>query len=256
MSGEQLSIAGYGGDPVPATLVLPPGAEDADDLPGVLLVHEVFGADAHMRALAERFAAEGFACILPDLWARDGLPGPAPTAEQPAPEWPRDTIRDAVASLPDRRALGDLDGALRALAARPEVDRSRLAVVGFCMGGNLAFQLACTSRERLAAVVDYYGRVVFGELSSQHPIQPLELALNLGCPLLAHFGAEDASITAEHRAQLEQQLTMFSREFEIVVHENAGHGFHNDTRPGYHEAAARAAWARTLEFLRTHTTDS
>ena len=192
---------------------------------------------------------------MPDLWSREGLPGPAPTAAEPAPEWPVDTIRAAVDALPDRRALADLDASLRALAARPEVDRSCVAVVGFCMGGNLAFQLACTSRERIAAVVDYYGRIVYRELSGNHPIQPLELALNLGCPLLAHFGAEDATIPAEHRAELEERLTMFSRDFELVVHAGAGHGFQNDTRPGYHEVAARDAWARTLEFLRTHTTD-
>jgi len=260
MRRQELECTGHGGEPVPAVLYLPDSALDAapDDrgdggLPAVLLVHEVFGVDAHMSHLAEQLTAEGFACLLPDLWSRTGLPGPAPTPEEPAPEWSGDTLRAAVNGLADRQALGDLEGALRALGAHPEVDRERLAAVGFCMGGNLAFQLACTSREPLAAVVDYYGRVVYSEQSSAKPIQPLELALNLGCPLLCHFGELDASIPPEHVQQLEERLTMFSREFEIVRHANAGHGFQNDTRSGYHAAAAGTAWAQTLAFLRVHT---
>ena len=253
MTSEELQYAGHGGDSLSALLALPE-ERPADGLPAVLLVHEVFGVDAHMRALAERLVSAGYACLLPDLWAREGLPGPAPTAAEPAPEWPLETLRAAVQSLPDRRALADLDGALRALHARPELARSRVAVLGFCMGGNLAFQLACTSREPLAAVVDYYGRIVYPEQTSAHPIQPLELALNLACPLLAHFGALDQAIPPEHVTELEERLRMFSREFEVVVHEGAGHGFQNETRPGYDGVAAERAWAQTLAFLRTHTT--
>lgn len=253
MATEELQYAGHGGDPVSATLVLPDACPE-EGLPAVLLVHEVFGADAHMLDLAGRLAAQGFVCLLPNLWSREGLPGPVPTAAETAPEWPLETIRAAVEGLSDRRALADLEGALRTLGARPEVDRGRVAVLGFCMGGNLAFQLACTSREPLAAVVDYYGRIVYREQTSAHPIQPLELALNLACPLLGHFGALDASIPPEHVAALEERLRMFSREFEVSVYERAGHGFQNETRSGYDAQAAGQAWEQTLAFLHTHTT--
>jgi len=262
MHSEQLRFAGHGGDAVGGTLVLPERAtegssegEGVGGLPAVLLVHEVFGVDDHMRDLAGGLAAQGFACLVPDLWAREGLPGPSPSVGDPTPAWPTATIRAAVAGLPDRRALGDLEAGLRTLAERPEVDPDRVAAMGCCMGGTLAFLLACTTRRPLAAVVDCYGRIVYRELTEAKPSQPLELALNLACPLLAQFGAADGSIPAEHVELLEQRLTMFSREFEIVVHPNAGHGFLNDTRPGYHAGAAEAAWARTLAFLRAHTAD-
>jgi carboxymethylenebutenolidase len=117
------------------------------------------------------------------------------------------------------------------------------------MGGNYAFQLGCTSR-RVAAVVDFYGRLVHPDLSREKPIQPLELALNLSCPVLFHFGAEDASIPAEHVLGLETVLAQFANSGEIETWAGAGHGFFNDRRPGYHGPSARAAWDRTLLFLR------
>ena len=242
---ERIELEGHGGDPIVAAVVRPDGE---GPLPGLLVVHEVFGLDGHVEDVARRFAAEGYLAIAPDLWSREGLPGPAPSAEDPAPAWSREQIRAAAASMPDRRALGDLERCLEWLEREPRVDAERLAVVGFCMGGNYAFQLGCTSR-RLAAVVDFYGRLVYGELSQLHPIQPLELSLNLSCPLLGLFGGRDESIPPEQVERLESTLTQFAKRCEIEVYPDAGHGFFNPTRSGYHEGSARDAWARVLEFL-------
>jgi len=213
-----------------------------------VLIHEVFGLDHHMRDVARRFAAEGYVVLAPDLFAHEGLPGPVGTDDDPAPAWELETIRAAALGLPDRRALADLDAAAARLAALPEVDGDRIAAVGFCMGGSLAFQLGCTSM-RLAAIVDFYGRPLYSELSENKPIQPVELTLNLDRPLLAFFGEKDASIPPAEVELLRAALEAGAKNFEIVTYPEADHAFFNDLRPRYHEASARDAWQRTLAFL-------
>ena len=249
---ETVRFAGHGGDEVAARFAAAAGphaaSSDEDGVPGLLLIHEVFGLEPHTDDLVRRFAEAGFAVLAPDLWFRQGRPGPEPSASNPAPVWEPEAIRAAVDSLPDRRALGDLEAGLTWLSQRDDVDPERLAAVGFCMGGNLAFQLACTSR-RLAAAVDFYGRIAFHQLSANHPIQPLELGLNLSCPVLFHFGSEDASIPEEQVALLEDTLGRWMKDIELERWPGAGHGFLTDRRGGYHEVSARAAWKRTVDFL-------
>jgi len=214
----------------------------------VVLIHEVFGLDRHMRDVARRFAAEGYAVLAPDLYSREGLPGPAGTDADPAPRWELDTIRSAAQGLPDRRALADLDAAALRIAEVPGVAADCIAAVGFCMGGNLAFQAGCTST-RFAAIVDFYGRPLYAELSAEKPIQPIELTLNLDRPLLAFFGAADASIPADQVELLRQALEAGAKNFEIVTYPEADHSFFNDLRHRYDETSARDAWQRTLTFL-------
>lgn len=249
-----MKFAGAGGDSIDALLVRPPDSGAAGDgsatesAHGILLIHEVFGLDAHMRDVAERFAAAGHVVLAPDLYSRAGVPGPESTEADPAPRWEVEAIRAAAMGLPDRRALADLDAAAAHLAALPGVADDCIAAVGFCMGGNLAFQLGCTST-RLAAIVDFYGRPLYAELSANKPIQPVELTLNLDRPLLAFFGGRDASIPATEVELLREALEAGAKNFELVIYPEADHSFFNDLRHRYDEASARDAWQRTLAFL-------
>ena len=243
----ELELAGHGGDAIRAELVRPEAAAEGGR-PAVVVVHEVFGLDAFARSVAQRLADEGYIAIAPDLYSREGLPGPASSAEDPAPEWPRELILAAVGALPDRRVVADLESAVGLLCDDPDVDADRVAVLGFCMGGNYAYLLGCHSK-RVSAVVDFYGRIVYDELSENKPIQPLEMALNLTAPLLGFFGSEDASIPSDHVAALEERLSAFAKPFEIRRVAGCGHGFFNHLRASFSERAAQDAWTRTLEFL-------
>ncbi len=216
---------------------------------GIVLVHEVYGPDPHLHEVATRFAGEGFHVLVPDLYSREGRPGPAPSEAEPAPTWSLEQIRSAVAGLPDRRAVADLDGALAFLGEQDGVDARSLAVVGFCMGGTLAFLSGCISR-RVACVVDFYGGPIYRELGPNKPSQPLELALNLDRPLLAFFGEADDHIPAEHVERLRRMLESSAKSFEIHTYPDVGHGFFNHQRPGYDADAASHAWSKTLSFLR------
>ena len=241
-----LTLAGHGGEPLEAHLWRPAGEARA----GVVLIHEVFGLDAHMRGVARRLARAGFLVLAPDLYSRGGLPGPAGGPDDPAPPWSSEQIRSAVAGLSDRVVLADLE-ACAAAVVEAGVDPERVAAWGFCMGGNYAFLLGCTST-RVHAVVDFYGRVVYPELSAAKPVQPLEMALNLGAPLLALFGEQDPAIPTADVQRMEAVLSQFAKDFAIVTYPEAGHGFFNDLRPGHHAPAAEDAWRRALAFLDQH----
>jgi carboxymethylenebutenolidase len=251
MRSETIRFRGHEGAEIAGYLSRPEASPGSS--PGIVLVQEVFGIDAHIREMTERFAGEGFVVLAPDLYSREGVPGPKPTPQIPEPIWSMDEVRAAVSSLPDRRVLGDLEGALGHLAADPSVDAKRLAAVGFCMGGNYAYLLGCASR-RVSAVVDFYGRFIYRELSPNKPIQPLELALNLSCPMLVIFGERDPSITAEDIERFRKVMNQFARDVTIVTFPSVGHGFMNDRRRSYDRDTAKGAWNLAVEFLREHLT--
>lgn len=251
---ERIRFRGHAGDEIQGLRARPsPDAGDAggERWPAIVLVQEVFGLDAHMHSLVERFASEGFVVLAPGLYSREGTPGPQSTPEDPAPIWKMEHIRVAVSSLPDRRVLGDLEAALAELARDPSVDARCLGAVGICMGGNYAFLLGCTSR-KLHAVVDFYGRFIYPELSAEKPVQPLEMALNLSVPLLAMFGEEDPSITKADVDVMRAKLAQFAKDFTIVTFPGAGHGFLNEGRKSYERNAAEKAWKLTIDFLHEH----
>ncbi len=245
---EQVRFAGHGGESIDGWFAAAQTSA-GERAPALVLAPEVFGVDAHQRDVALRFAREGFATLAVEVWSREGLPGPRPTPAEPSPKWTPEQVRAAVYALSDRRVLGDLDGGLAWLAGRSDVDASKLAAVGFCMGGNHVYQLGCHSR-RVAAVVDFYGRLVYAELNAAKPMQPIEYALNLSVPLLAFFGERDSTIPPEHVALFRQRLEQGCKNFEIVTYPDAGHGFFNDTRATYRREESLDAWRRTLEFLR------
>jgi carboxymethylenebutenolidase len=208
--------------------------------PGLVPIPDVRGLSDHYRDVARRFAAEGFFTYAIDLYSREGAPH-LPDMEAVF-RWLRE--------LPDPRVLGDLDGAVRCLAARADVRADRIGITGFCMGGQYALMAAC-SIDGLAACVSWYGMLRYAEKTAAKPASPLELAPQLRCPYLGLFGAEDAIIPSADVDELRAILDRAHKTFDIHVYPGAGHAFFNDTRAdAYRPAAAADAWPRALRFLR------
>lgn len=247
--------------PVEALLVRP---EEAGRHPALILVHEIWGLDDHIRDVARRFAAEGYVTLAPDLYT-----GPLREAMQPEkiragmeflrqapPEVQRDPalLRERLAGMPPERARAletlmdvmspgrrdafarDLLGAVAYLRARPEVDPERLGSLGFCMGGGLSARLATLSPDLRACVV-FYG---------ENP--PLEAVPAIRAAVLGLYGGEDARIT-ETVPELARAMAEAGKRFTYHVYPGARHAFFNDTRPTYDAAAAAYAWRRVLDFL-------
>ena len=206
--------------------------ENASNPPGLLVLQEVFGVNAHMRDLTERWAREGFLAICPELFHRT----------TPRFDAPYSDLAGARAEAAKMTTEG-LDADFRACAAwLTSEGADRQAAVGYCMGGRMAF-LANTALPLRAAVSCYGGMI------PQH----LDRLPQLAGPHLFLWGGKDQTITWEQRPVLEQALLDAKKPFVSVVYSEAPHGFFCDARPEhFHPESARQGWAAGLAFLREH----
>lgn len=197
--------------------------------PAVLVIHEVFGLNDHIKSIADRIAREGYVAIAPNFFAR--------ASEPPKDASNVDAIRKAAASIPPEAANRDMQAALDFIKQDKGV-LPRLASIGFCMGGGFSYHLAAYT-EDLAGAVIFYGRT------------PLELVPQVKCPLLASFGETDTGIPPAKVQEWVDALKKAGKSVDAKIYPGAGHGFFNDTRAqAYNAAAAADAWQRTLKFFR------
>lgn len=206
----------------------------------IVVIHEIWGLNEHIRDVARRFAAQGYLALAPDLFTREGPPQLDPSN--------REALMKFIGSIPDRRMVADLKNAITFLKNQ---GAGKVGSVGFCMGGLYSYLLAVKS-DNLTAAVDFYGRIVYAETNENKPESPLDLAANLQCPLLANFGETDQSITVAHVEQLKGKLAAAQQPWKVNIYPGVGHAFFNDTRPSYNAAAARDAWQEMLTFFKKH----
>ena len=153
--------------------------------------------------------------------------------------------------LKDREVIADVEAAIGYLREHPQVDPERIGILGFCMGGRIAYMMAAVSPVLRAAVV-YYGGNIMVPWGEGVPA-PYERTPDIGCPLQFHFGEEDDNPSPADRIKLDAELTRHGKAHEFHAYANAGHAFMNFTNPErYREAAAEASWPRTLAFLERH----
>ena len=243
-------------------LALP--AEGKGRRPAVIVIHEIFGVDGHMRDVARRFAAQGYVALAPNLFTGEIQSFLTPEniryAFQAFAQAPPDLRRDpskfaafTASQPPERRpileAFGkvsnpavqagfaqDLLAVARYLRSLPEVDPARIGSVGFCFGGAMSARLATVDPDLKAAVI-FYG---------QNP--PLDDVPKIRASVLGLYGGEDVGITATV-PQLADAMAKAGRSFAYQVYPGAKHAFFNDTRASNYDAAsADDAWRRLLAF--------
>jgi carboxymethylenebutenolidase len=214
------------GGTAPGYLARPTGA---GPFPAVVVIQEWWGLDAHIRSIVDRFAAEGFVALAPDLYR-------GRVAQEP------DDARKLAMELVREQALADIQGAVDYLAGQAFVEPKQVGVMGFCMGGGLAMSLSWLGRNIGAAIVFYGGGV-----------RPSEAELaSISAPLLGIYGEADAGIPLDLIRGWEAKLTNLGKTHKIIIYPDAPHAFFNDTRSSYRPEAAADAWAQTLEWLRTY----
>jgi carboxymethylenebutenolidase len=195
--------------------------------PGVLVIQEWWGLVDHIKNLADRFAAEGFVALAPDLYHGDMTKSP-------------DQAGKMLMALNIGEAGKDMRGAAQYLLARDDVQPKKVGAVGFCMGGQLALFAAAEFPEEVSAAVDFYGI---------HPNVKINPE-NLSGPVLGHFGTRDKSVPESSVKALVDSVRSHGKSMEAHFYD-ADHAFFNDTRPEvYNPEAAKLAWERTLEFFR------
>ncbi len=200
---------------------------DPKDTPrgGLVIIQEIFGVNSHIRSVADGYAADGYVAIAPALFDRIER-----GVELGYEEDGRTRGRAIRADIAWDDAVKDVSAAVAALSGM------KVGVVGYCWGGSLAW-LAATRIAGVAASVGYYG----GQIKDFRD----EAAK---CPVMLHFGTEDASIPMDAVAAIKAAQP----DIPVHIYEGAGHGFNCDQRSSYHEAAAATARERTLAFLREH----
>jgi carboxymethylenebutenolidase len=218
--GERLSFKSNGST-VPAYLAKPQGRG-----PGVVVIQEYWGLVPHIEQVCDRFAAEGFVALAPDLYHGRSAKSP-------------DEAGKRMMAMRIDEAERDLAAGIDTLAARPEVSTKTVGTIGFCMGGALSLFAASKNPEVSACVVFYGG----------HPNVKPDLP-SLKAPVLGIYGGKDNFVTPTVVAELDRELTRLGKRHEFHTYPNAQHAFFNDQREVYDPAAAADAWTKTLAFFR------
>jgi len=193
---------------------------------GIVVIQEIFGVNHHIRAVCDRFAGDGYVAVAPALFdrmTRNFESGYSPAEIEKArsyiakPDWDA-MLRDTDAALKEIQSVGPI------------------AIVGFCMGGTIAFLSAARLSGWKCAIAYYGGRIV--AFADERP----------KCPVQMHFGENDQSIPMTDVEIIKQKRP----ECEIYVYKGAGHGFHCDERGSFHQPSATLAWERAQAFLKKH----
>jgi carboxymethylenebutenolidase len=213
-ASDKFELGGYRADPVTA----PKAA--------VVVIQEIFGVNHHIRAVCDRLAGEGYVAIAPAIFDRvepDFTSGYSPDEIAVA--------RKFVANPDWAAMLRDTQAAIDAVS-----DVGPVGIIGFCLGGIIAYA-AATKLSGLSAAVGYYGGAVV-RFADDKPKVPTQL----------HFGEKDAGIPLSDVETIRAKRP----EVEIYIYPGAQHGFHCDERASYDKASAYTAWPRSLDFLARH----
>jgi carboxymethylenebutenolidase len=236
LSAETISIAGHGGDEIEAYFARP---LESGVFGSVVVIHHMPGYDSETKEITRKFAAYGYAALMPNLYHRDA-PGASPDDAA--------AVARAKGGVPDEQLVGDVAGAAEYLRSLPAAN-GKVGVIGYCSGGRQSFLAACSLE--LDAAVDCYGACVVNAPPEGMPLKVkpvVGMAENLSCPMLGLFGAEDKFPGPDETAELSKVLDGLGKPHEFHTYENAGHAFFAVNRPAYRPEAATDGWEKIWDF--------
>lgn len=216
-SGSEM-IAGYLAEP-----------ESPGRHPAMLVLHAEWGLTDWVKERTRQLAEQGYVALAVDLYRGRVAYDPALAYE-------------LMIGTPPENALRDMEAGLDFLASRGDVNKAKMGSIGWSMGGKWSLWLA-VNEPRVAACVSNYGSM---------PTDPADIQ-KIHAPVLAIFGGEDRTISADEIEAFEDAMNSAHKSIEVKVYPDAGHGFEDSgTRLGYRENASTDAWQRTVTFLDQH----
>ena len=220
--GDTIEFASNGGT-ASGYLAVP----DSGGGPPLVVIQEWWGLVPHIQDVCDRFAAEGFVALAPDLYHGESTTEP-------------DEAGKLMMALNIEQAAKDMSGAVVEVATRS--GGGRVGVTGFCMGWGLALVLACHRPDLVKACVPWYGLIPWP--AAQPDWTRLDAAV------LGHYAEQDSFFGPDAVAELQEKLTSLGKDVELIVHAGVDHAFFNDTRPEVYDAATSGqAWTQTVAFL-------
>jgi len=237
LRADTIMIKGNGGDEIEAYLAQP---TDAEHHGSIVVIHHLPGYDEATKEIARKFAANGYAALMPNLYHREA---PGASSDDAAA-----TAR-ALGGVPDDQVVGDVAGAMAHLKALA-TSNGKVASIGYCSGGRQSFLAGC--RLPLDAVVVCYGGFITVDAPPEIPLNfkaVVNEADNLSAPLLGLFGADDQNPSPKQVETLAEVLTKAGKEFTFRTFDGAGHAFFSTDRPSYRPEAANEGWHDIFTFL-------
>ncbi len=197
--------------------------------PGVLVIQEWWGLNGHIKDIVDRFAAEGFIALAPDLYHGEKATEP-------------DGAGKMMMALNIDEAAKDMSGAIDELQRR--TNQTNVGVIGFCMGGGLALVVACNRPDAVTAVAPFYGLIPWESAKPDWS--------KLAAKVEGHYARHDQFFTPEMAEALQAELRGLGKDATLFVYPEVDHAFFNDTRPEvYDEETAATAWLRVIDLFRT-----
>jgi carboxymethylenebutenolidase len=212
--------------------------DGAGPFPAVLVVQNREGVAEFTQEMTQRIANAGYIGVAPQLYHREGEPKTPEEIEQ-FKNFRRDT-----------NVINDVNATINYLRGCANADTARLGIIGFCMGGRVAFLMAAATKSFKAAV-DFYGGGVYSRWGTDCPA-PSELAADISCPIQGHFGELDTNPPPDEMRTLDAELRRLGKEHEFFFYADAPHGFNRSGWKGYKPDHDAASWARTLNFFAKH----
>jgi len=213
-ASDGFKLGGYRADPAGA----PKGA--------IVVIQEIFGVNHHIRSVCDRIAAEGYVAIAPSIFDRT------------QPNFQCGYTPDEIANA--RKFIANPDWPAMARDTQAAIDAVKSAapvgIIGFCLGGSIAYA-AATKLSGLSAAVGYYGGAII-RFADDKPKVPTQL----------HFGEKDAGIPLSDVETIKAKRP----EVEVHIYPGAQHGFHCDERASYDKTSADIAWPRSMTFFANH----
>jgi carboxymethylenebutenolidase len=226
---ERVKYATIDGETITGYLASPQA--QSHSVPGIIAIHEWWGLNENIEAMARRLAGEGYRVLAVDLYR-----GKTATSPEQASLFTREVGQNPTV------AKENLRQAYRYLVESQSA--SKIGSIGWCFGGSWSLQIALLFPQELAAAVIYYGGQI-GEVT----VAELD---TLNVPILGIFGAEDRSIPVDTVVEFESTLDRLGKKSEIHIYPHAGHAFANPSGKNYVPEAAEKAWMQTIDFFKQY----
>lgn len=221
---------------------------DKEKLSSIILIHEIWGLNDHIKDVSDRFAAEGYAVLAVDLLSSEGFGNidqsilkdlQHPEKKDEAQKKMREILAPINSPEFSEKTISKLKDAYKYLTEESFYS-GKIGVLGFCFGGTYSYELAVAESD-IAFCVPFYGHA-----PKENDIEKIK------SPILAFFGENDKNLV-DSLPDLKKIMKENNKSFEYIVYPNTGHAFFNDTNINmYNKDAANDAWEKTLEFLKLH----
>jgi carboxymethylenebutenolidase len=214
--------------------------------PAVIVIHHGPGVDKFIEDRVEHLAQQGYLAIAPDLFHRQ-TSATAGDSSAAASESSAGDMLTRIGRLRDPEVIADVNAAVNYARRLKDTQLGDVGIIGFCMGGRVAYLMAASKPVFKAAAVFYGGNIM--KAWGDGPT-PFDLTPYIHCPIAGFFGAEDTNPSPADADRISAQLDRYRKAHEFHRYPDAGHAFLNFTNPAtYREGPARDAWDKLIPFL-------